>query len=244
MNDLFNDYQRFAYSEKGLTGAHLENYIEKSTPGLGLIEMPTMMTPNIVEERKMNVAILDVFSRLLKDFIIFLGTPVTDYTANVISSQMLFLQSVDPKREISLYINSPGGSVYAGLGIYDTMQFVTNPIPTLCTSLAASMGSCLLMAGEHGRRSSLKNSRIMVHTVSSGTQGRVTDMEIALNETIKVKDILYNLYCDHTGKSFAEIKELMEKGDRWLSAEEAKELNLIDEVLIGSKVIRTGKENV
>ena len=248
--DLRKEFLSFAHSEKRITGAHLENYMEQNMRLMGIDEnvsgdfsIPSMMTPNIVEERKMNVAVLDVFSRLQVDRIIYMGTAVTDYVANVISAQLLFLQSTDSKKDITLYINSPGGSVYAGLGIYDTMQFVTPEVATVCTGLAASMASCLLTSGQYGKRNSLRNARQMCHQPLAATNGRANDMMIAVKETFKVRDILYNIYSDHTGLSFKEIETLCDNGDRWLSADEAKELNFIDEILIGTKVIKNGKES-
>ncbi len=161
---------------------------------------PSNMTPNIIEERQMNIAVLDVFSRLMMDRIIFLGTGVNDQVANIIQAQLLFLQSADAHKDIQIYINSPGGSVYAGLGIYDTMQFVKPDVATICTGIAASMAAVLLCAGAKGKRSALTHSRVMIHQVSSGTQGQLSDMEIALKETIRVKEELYEIIANHSGK--------------------------------------------
>jgi ATP-dependent Clp protease protease subunit len=188
------------------------------------------MTPYIIEERQLNVAQMDVFSRLMMDRIIFFGTAVDDQVANIVQAQLLFLESVDAKKDITIYINSPGGSVYAGLGIYDTMQLVNPDVTTVCTGLAASMGAVLLCAGAKNKRSALPHARIMIHQPMSGTQGQLTDMEIALKETQKVRDELYRILADHTGKDFDTIFKDCDR-DNWMSSAEAKEYGLIDEVL-------------
>jgi ATP-dependent Clp protease protease subunit len=188
------------------------------------------MTPYIIEERQMNVASMDVFSRLMMDRIIFLGTGVDDYVANIIQAQLLFLESVDASKDISIYINSPGGSVYAGLGIYDTMQFVKPDVATICTGMAASMGAVLLCAGAEGKRSALPHSRVMIHQPSGGAQGVATDMEINLKEMLKLKDELYEIISKHSGQSFEKVHKDSER-DYWMIAAEAKEYGMIDEVL-------------
>ena len=189
------------------------------------------MTPYIIEERPMNIASMDVFSRLMMDRIIFLGTGVDDYVANIIQAQLLFLESVDASKDISIYINSPGGSVYAGLGIYDTMQFVKPDVATICTGMAASMGAVLLCAGAAGKRSALPHSRVMIHQPSGGAQGVATDMEINLREMLKLKEELYQIISKHSGKSYDEVYKDSER-DYWMKAVEAKEYGMIDEVLI------------
>ena len=188
------------------------------------------MTPYIIEERQMNVASMDVFSRLMMDRIIFLGTGVDDYVANIIQAQLLFLESVDASKDISIYINSPGGSVYAGLGIYDTMQFVKPDVATICTGMAASMGAVLLCAGAEGKRSALPHSRVMIHQPSGGAQGVATDMEINLKEMLKLKEELYEIISQHSKQPYDKVYKDSER-DYWMKAAEAKEYGLIDEVL-------------
>ena len=213
-----NEFEKYAIKDKNISSNTMNDYIKSS------------MTPYILEERQMNVQAMDVFSRLMMDRIIFLGTPVNDQVANIIQAQLLFLQSSDSEKDISLYINSPGGSVYAGLGIYDTMQYIAPDVSTICTGLAASMGAVLLTAGTEKKRSALPHSRIMIHQPMSGTQGQVSDMEIALKETTKVRDELYNILAQHTGKSFETIQKDSDR-DYWMSSEEAKKYGMIDEVL-------------
>lgn len=188
------------------------------------------MTPYIIEERQMNVASMDVFSRLMMDRIIFLGTGVDDYVANIIQAQLLFLESVDASKDISIYINSPGGSVYAGLGIYDTMQFVKPDVATICTGMAASMGAVLLCAGAEGKRSALPHSRVMIHQPSGGAQGVATDMEINLKEMLKLKEELYEIISHHSKQPYDKVYKDSER-DYWMKAAEAKEYGMIDEVL-------------
>lgn len=215
------DFEKYAVHNKNISSNTMGDYIKAS------------MTPYILEERQMNVQAMDVFSRLMMDRIIFLGTPVNDQVANIIQAQLLFLQSADAEKDIYLYINSPGGSVYAGLGIYDTMQYITPDVSTICTGLAASMGAVLLTAGTDKKRSSLPHARIMIHQPMSGTQGQVSDMEIALKETTRVRDELYKILAHHTGKTFDQISKDSDR-DYWMSAEEAKKYGMIDEVLTSS----------
>lgn len=189
------------------------------------------MTPYIIEERPMNIASMDVFSRLMMDRIIFMGTGVDDYVANIITAQLLFLESVDASKDISIYINSPGGSVYAGLGIYDTMQFVKPDVATICTGMAASMGAVLLCAGAEGKRSALPHSRVMIHQPSGGAQGVATDMEINLKEMLKLKEELYQIISKHSKQPYDKVYKDSER-DYWLRANEAKEYGMVDEVLI------------
>ena len=188
------------------------------------------LTPYIVEERQLNVAQMDVFSRLMMDRIIFLGTAIDDYTANVIQAQLLFLENMDPEREITIYINSPGGSVYAGLGIYDTIQFIQPKVATICTGLAASMASVLLCAGEKGRRSALPHSRVMIHQPMGGADGQATDMEITVREIVKLKKELYEIIAKHSGQPFEQVEKDSDR-DHWFTAEEALQYGMIDEVL-------------
>ena len=188
------------------------------------------MTPYIIEERQMNVASMDVFSRLMMDRIIFLGTGVDDYVANIIQAQLLFLESTDASKDISIYINSPGGSVYAGLGIYDTMQLVKPDVATICTGMAASMGAVLLCAGADGKRSAIPHSRVMIHQPSGGAQGVATDMEINLREMLKLKEELYRIISQHSKQPYDKVYKDSER-DYWMIASEAKEYGMIDEVL-------------
>jgi ATP-dependent Clp protease, protease subunit len=188
------------------------------------------MTPYVIEERQLNVSQLDVFSRLMMDRIIFLGTGVDDYVANIIQAQLLFLESVDASKDIQIYINSPGGSVYAGLGIYDTMQFVKPDVATICTGMAASMGAVLLCAGADGKRSALPHSRVMIHQPSGGAQGVATDMEINLKEMLKLKEELYEIISKHSKQPYDKVYKDSER-DYWMKADEAKEYGMIDEVL-------------
>ena len=188
------------------------------------------MTPYIMEERQLNVAQMDVFSRLMMDRIIFLGTDINDQVANIVTAQLLFLESVDSAKDIQIYINSPGGSVYAGLGIYDTMQFIKPDVATICTGIAASMAAVLLCAGTEGKRSALPHSRVMIHQPSGGAQGVASDMEINLKEMLKLKNELYEIIAKHSKQPFAKVYKDSER-DYWMIAREAKEYGMIDEVL-------------
>ncbi|MFD1062282.1 ATP-dependent Clp protease proteolytic subunit [Winogradskyella litorisediminis] len=216
------EFEKFATQDQGVN----PNYYSKIMQSM----YPTNLTPNIIEERQMNAVAMDVFSRLMMDRIIFLGTGVNDQVANIIQAQLLFLQSVDASKDIQIYINSPGGSVYAGLGIYDTMQFVKPDVATICTGIAASMAAVLLCAGEKGKRSALKHSRVMIHQPMSGTQGQVKDMEIAVKETLKVKEELYNIIASHSGNSYEKVEKDSDR-DYWMKSDEALEYGMIDEVL-------------
>jgi len=217
------EFEKFATKDQGISSMHYDKIITSM--------YPTNLTPNIIEERQMNAVAMDVFSRLMMDRIIFLGTGVNDQVANIIQAQLLFLQSVDASKDIQIYINSPGGSVYAGLGIYDTMQFVKPDVATICTGIAASMAAVLLCAGEKGKRSALKHSRVMIHQPMSGTQGQVSDMEIAVRETIKVKEELYNIISNHSGKLYKEVEKDSDR-DYWMKSDEALKYGMIDEVLV------------
>lgn len=207
---------------------HLEKYMEATAPNI------KSFTPTVIEERQMNIVGMDVFSRLMMDRIIFMGVPVNDYVANVIQAQLLFLDSVDSRRDIQMYINSPGGSVIDGLGIYDTMQYVNPDVATICTGLAASMGAVLLCAGVKGKRTCLKHSKVMIHQPSGGMQGQFKDMEISYNLIKSMKSELYEIMAHHTGQTSEKI-ELDCDRDNWMTAEEAREYGLVDEVLIRTK---------
>lgn len=192
------------------------------------------ISPSILEERQLNVTQMDVFSRLMMDRIIFLGTEVDDYSANVIQAQLLYLDSSDPGKDISIYLNTPGGSVYAGLGIYDTMQYIGCDVATICTGMAASMGAVLLVAGTKGKRSALKHSRVMIHQPMGGAQGQASDIEITAREIQKLKKELYTIIADHSGNSYEKIFQDSDR-DYWMTAEEAKAYGMIDEVLVRNK---------
>jgi ATP-dependent Clp protease protease subunit len=218
-----NEFRKYAVHHLGMSGNSLDSYAK-------YMNEVTAMTPNIVEERQMRATVIDVFSRLMADRIIFFGTPVDDYIANVITAQLLFLESSDPKKDIIMYVNSPGGSVYAGLGIYDTMQYVNPDVATICTGMAASMGAVLLAAGSPKKRSALPHARIMIHQPSAGMQGTSRDMEISLKQTLELRQDLYNILAKHSGQTYEKIDKDSDR-DYWMRAAEAKEYGLIDEVL-------------
>ena len=220
--DFGKEFEKYAVKHRGISSATLHNYSNHKV---------TNLTPYIIEERPLNVASMDVFSRLMMDRIIFLGEPIDDYVANIVTAQLLFLDSTDRTRDIQMYINSPGGSVYAGLGIYDTMQFVSPDVSTICTGIAASMGAILMCAGVKGKRSALKHSRIMLHQPSGGIGGQATDIQITAREIKKVKQELYNIIAHHTGKDPEQVAKDSDR-DFWISADDAKEYGLIDEVLL------------
>ena len=192
------------------------------------------LTPYIIEERQLNVASMDVFSRLMMDRIIFLGTPIDDYIANIVQAQLLFLESADPKKDIQIYFNTPGGSVHAGLGIYDTMQYISSDIATICTGMAASMGAVLLTAGSHGKRSALKHSRIMIHQPMGGAQGQASDIEITAREIMKLKKELYDIIAHHSGKTYLQVEKDADR-DYWMTSTKAKNYGMIDDVLVRNK---------
>ncbi len=216
------EFEKYAVKHKGISSNTLDGYIKHNV---------TNLTPNIIEERPMNVAVMDVYSRLMMDRIIFLGYPISDEVANIVTAQLLFLESTDRTRDIQMYINSPGGSVYAGLGMYDTMQFITPDIATICTGIAASMAQVLMCAGAPGKRTALKHSRIMMHQPSAGAVGQATDIEITVNEVRKLKRELYDIISHHTGQPIEKIAEDCDR-DKWMTAPEAKEYGLVDEVLL------------
>lgn len=218
--DFQREFRKFAVKDQGISSTTLDRYSHHITN----------LTPNIIEERQMNVVAVDVFTRLMMDRIIFLGTPVDDYIANVITAQLLFLESTDSKKDILIYVNSPGGSVYAGLGIYDTMNYVKPDVNTICTGLAASMGAVLLAAGEKGKRAALPHSRIMIHQPMGGAQGQASDIEITYREIQKIKEELYRILEERTGQPFDKVEKDSDR-DYWMTAQEAKEYGLVDEVL-------------
>ena len=219
--DQGKEFRKFATNHLGINSLTLDTYSSMYA---------NYISPTITEERKMNVATMDVFSRLMMDRIIFLGVPINDYVANIIQAQLLFLESTDKTQEVNLYINSPGGQVYAGLGIYDTMQLVTPPISTICTGMAASMAAVLLCAGEKGKRSGLKHSRVMIHQPLGGVQGQASDIQITAQEIQKLKKELYDIIANHSNKSFEEVSKDSDR-DYWMTSSEAKAYGMIDEVL-------------
>lgn len=215
--DYGKEFEKYATKHQGISSTYYNKIVSS-------------LTPYIIEERQLNVAQMDVFSRLMMDRIIFLGTGINDQVANVIQAQLLFLESVDATKDISIYINSPGGGVYAGLGIYDTMQFVKPDVATICTGMAASMGAVLMCAGEKGKRSALPHSRIMIHQPLGGAQGQASDIEITAREILKLKDELYNIIAKHSGQPFDKVHDDSDR-DYWMKAEEAKEYGMVDEIL-------------
>jgi len=215
--NLTDEFRKYAIKQHGVSSLYYDKIVGS-------------MTPYIMEERQLNVAQMDVFSRLMMDRIIFLGTDVNDQVANIVTAQLLFLESVDSGKDIQIYINSPGGSVYAGLGIYDTMQFIKPDVATICTGIAASMAAVLLCAGAEGKRSALPHSRVMIHQPSGGAQGVASDMEINLKEMLKLKNELYEIIAKHSKQPFAKVYKDSER-DYWMIAREAKEYGMIDEVL-------------
>ena len=219
------DFRNYAVKHLGMNGLALDQYIGKTSPITS-----SYISPTIIEERQLNVAQMDVFSRLMMDRIIFLGTTVDDYSANVIQAQLLYLDSCDPGKDVSIYINSPGGSVYAGLGIYDTMQYISSNVSTICTGMAASMAAVLLVAGAKGKRFALKHSRIMIHQPMGGVQGQASDIEITAREILKLKDELYSIISQHSGQSFEKIVKDSDR-DYWMTSQEAAEYGMIDKVL-------------
>mgnify|MGYP000725557532 FL=1 len=220
-----NDFRDFAVKHLGMNGLAVDDYTRITS---------SYISPTIIEERQLNVAQMDVFSRLMMDRIIFLGTQIDDYTANVIQAQLLFLDSSDPGKDISIYINSPGGSVYAGLGIYDTMQYISSDVKTICTGIAASMAAVLLVAGEKGKRFALNHSRVMIHQPMGGAQGQASDIEITAREIQKLKKELYTIISNHSGMSFDKVEKDSDR-DYWMTSAEAKEYGMIDDILIKGK---------
>lgn len=222
-----NEFMKYATKHLGMSSMHLEKYVDQTTPTVPNIQG---FTPAVIEERQMNMVQMDVFSRLMMDRIIFMGVPVSDYVANVVQAQLLFLETTDPKRDIQMFINSPGGSVIAGLGMYDTMQYVSPDVATICTGMAASMGAVLLAAGTKGKRTALFHSRVMIHQPMGGMQGQVSDMEISYKLIKEMQKELYDILAHHTGQDYDTIHKDCDR-DNWMKAPEAKEYGLVDEVL-------------
>jgi ATP-dependent Clp protease protease subunit len=222
---MSNDFKKYATRHLGMNGLALDKYIDITSD---------YISPTIIEERQLNVAQMDVFSRLMMDRIIFLGAQIDDYTANVIQAQLLYLDSADSGKDISIYINSPGGSVYAGYGVYDTMQFINSKISTICTGIAASMAAVLLVAGEKGKRFALRHSRVMIHQPLGGAQGHASDIEITAREIGKIKKELYAIIAAHSGQPVDKVEKDSDR-DYWMTSDEAKEYGMIDDVLTGNK---------
>jgi ATP-dependent Clp protease, protease subunit len=212
-----NEFRKYAVKHRGISSLTYDSYVSS-------------LTPYIIEERQLNVAQMDVFSRLMMDRIIFLGTGINDQVANIVQAQLLFLESLDAKKDIQIYLNSPGGSVYAGLGIYDTMQIVRPNVATICTGMAASMGAVLMCAGEKGKRTALKHSRVMIHQPLGGAEGQASDIEITAREIQKLKKELYEIIAKHSGQTFEKVWADSDR-DYWMTAEEAKAYGMIDEIL-------------
>ncbi len=223
--NLNDDFYRYAMKHTGIGSLTMHRYTSAQD---------YYISPTIIEERQLNVASMDVFSRLMMDRIIFLGVPIDDTVANIIQAQLLFLESTDPSKDIQVYFNTPGGSVYAGLGIYDTMQYISANIATICTGMAASMGAILLMAGTRGKRSALKHSRIMIHQPMGGASGQASDIEITAREIMKIKNELYSIISLHTGKDIGQVEKDADR-DYWMTSAEAVEYGMIDEILVREK---------
>ena len=220
-----NEFEKYATRHCGINSLKLHDFRS---------QYAAYVSPTIIEERQLNVATMDVFSRLMMDRIIFLGTPIDDYIANIVQAQLLFLESADPSKDIQIYFNTPGGSVHAGLGIYDTMQIISPDIATICTGMAASMGAVLLTAGTKGKRSALKHSRVMIHQPMGGASGQASDIEITAREISKLKKELYDIIAIHSGKSYDQVEKDADR-DYWMTSSEAKEYGMIDEVLVRHK---------
>lgn len=218
---IHDDFRKYALKQHGISSMKMDNYVSMTR---------NYITPYIIEERPMNITQLDVFSRLMKERIIFLGVPIDDDVANIIQAQLLFLESQDPDRDIQIYLNSPGGQVYSGLGIYDTIQYIKPDVSTICTGMAASMAAVILCAGAKGKRFALPHSRVMIHQPMGGTQGQASDIEIEAQEIMKIKRELYDIIAEHTGKDFEQVWKDCDR-DHWMIAAEAKEYGLIDQIL-------------
>ncbi|MCE2877496.1 MAG: hypothetical protein RLZZ548_1015 [Bacteroidota bacterium] len=224
--DYGKEFQKYATKHLGISSLRVDEYTKLVSQSSGIYGL----TPNIIEERQMNASVIDIFSRLMMDRIIFLGVPIYEDVANIIMGQLLFLESANPNRDIQIYINSPGGSVYAGLAIYDTMQYISSDVATICTGMAASMGAVLMCAGAHGKRTALPHSRIMIHQPLGGAQGQASDIEITYKEISKLKKELYDIISHHSGQSFERVEKDSDR-DYWMTAEESKAYGMIDEVL-------------
>jgi ATP-dependent Clp protease protease subunit len=218
---ILDDFGKYAKSNRGISSLNLQRYTSV---------VNSYISPTIIEERQLNVASMDVFSRLMMDRIIFLGLPIDDYVANIIQAQLLYLDSADPGKDIQIYFNTPGGSVNAGLGIYDTMQYISADIATICTGMAASMGAVLLTAGTKGKRSALKHSRIMIHQPMGGAEGQASDIEITVREILKLKRELYEIIAYHSGNPVEKVEKDSDR-DYWMTSQEAKDYGMIDEIL-------------
>lgn len=225
MMDHGKEFRKYAVKHKGISSLAVDAYLESSVEG---------MTRTVIEERPMNFREIDVFSRLMADRIIFLGMPIDDYVANIVQAQLLFLDSMDARRDVQMYINSPGGSVYAGLGIYDTMQWINPDVATICTGLAASMGAVLQCAGAKGKRTALPHARIMIHQPLGGAQGQASDIEITAREIQKLKKELYDIIAEHSNQPFEKVQQDSDR-DYWMTAQEAKDYGMIDDVLNKTK---------
>lgn len=230
--DYKKEFQKYAAGHKGISSLSVDKYVS-SVYG-------SYISPTIIEERQLNIATMDVFSRLMMDRIIFLGVPIDDYVANIIQAQLLFLDSTDPGKDIQIYINSPGGAVHAGLGIYDTMQFISSDVATICTGMAASMAAVLLTAGTAGKRSALTHSRVMIHQPMGGAQGQASDIEITAREILKLKKELYDIIATHSGNKYEKVERDSDR-DYWMTAQEAKDYGMIDQILVRDKKIKKGK---
>ena len=230
-----NDFRNYAVKHLGMNGLALDQYAASVSARCAVPNITSSyISPTIIEERQLNVAQMDVFSRLMMDRIIFLGTDVNDYTANVIQAQLLYLDSADPGKDVSIYINSPGGSVYAGLGIYDTMQYISSDVATICTGMAASMAAVLLVSGTKGKRFALNHSRVMIHQPMGGAQGQASDIEITAREILKLKKELYTIISDHSGQPLEKVERDSDR-DYWMTSQEAKEYGMVDEVLVKAR---------
>ncbi len=218
----YNEFRKYATKHQGINNLRLDQYASIAN---------NYISPTIIEERQLNVATMDVFSRLMMDRIIFLGVPIDDYVANIIQAQLLFLESVDPSKDIQIYLNTPGGSVYAGLGIYDTMQYINPDVATICTGMAASMGAILLCAGEKGKRTALPHSRVLIHQPMGGVSGQASDIEITHIEIQKLKKELYEIIARHSNKTYKQIWKDSDR-DFWMTSKEAKDYGMIDEILV------------
>jgi ATP-dependent Clp protease, protease subunit len=220
-----NEFYKYATKHRGISSTTMQKYTSA---------VNNYISPTIIEERQLNIATMDVFSRLMMDRIIFLGVPIDDYVANIIQAQLLFLESADSRRDIQIYLNTPGGSVYAGLGIYDTMQYIAPDVATICTGMAASMGAVLLCAGQAGKRTALTHSRILIHQPMGGAQGQASDIEITAREILKLKKELYEIIASHSNQTFKKIEKDSDRA-YWMPAQEAKEYGMIDEILVRTK---------
>ena len=220
-----NEFYKYATMHRGISSMNMHRYTSV---------MENYISPTIIEERQLNIATMDVFSRLMMDRIIFLGTPIDDYVANIIQAQLLFLESSDSRRDIQIYLNTPGGGVNAGLGIYDTMQYIAPDVATICTGMAASMGAVILCAGAAGKRTALTHSRILIHQPMGGTQGQATDIEIQTREILKLKKELYEIIATHSKQPFKKVEKDSDR-DYWMTSEEAKTYGMIDEILVRTK---------